>query len=66
MSISSVMMGNNASCKIVGIGIVQIKMFDGVVRTLFNVRHVPHLKRNIISLSILIQKDTSTPVKVEF
>ena len=50
------MMRNNASCKIVGIGTVRIKMFDGVIRTLGNVRHVPHLKRNMISLSILDSK----------
>ena len=31
-------------------------MFDGVVRTLGNVRYVPHLKRNMISLSILDSK----------
>ena len=28
-------------------------MFDGVVRTLGDVRHVPNLKRNLISLSTL-------------
>ena len=28
-------------------------MADGVIRTLTNVRHVPELKRNLISLSIL-------------
>jgi hypothetical protein len=27
-----VLMGNNASCKIVGIGSIKIKMFDGIVR----------------------------------
>ena len=51
------MMGNNASCKIARIGTVRIKIFDGVVRTLGNVRHVPHLKRNMISLSILDSKE---------
>ena len=35
---------------------IQIKMFDGVVRTLGNMRHIPHLKRNMISLSILDSK----------
>ncbi|KAG8499930.1 hypothetical protein CXB51_006489 [Gossypium anomalum] len=29
-----VLMGNNASCKIVGVGTIKVKMFDGVVRTL--------------------------------
>ena len=56
MSTCVVVMGNNASCKITGIGIVRIKMFDGVVRTLGNMRHVPHLKRNMISLSFLDSK----------
>ena len=51
-----VVMGNNASCKIVGIGMVRIKMFDGVVRTLGDVRHIPDLKRNLISLSTLDSK----------
>ncbi|KAG8498902.1 hypothetical protein CXB51_005261 [Gossypium anomalum] len=29
-----VLMGNNASCKIAGVGTIKVKMFDGVVRTL--------------------------------
>ena len=49
-------MGNNASCKVAGIGIVHIKMFDGVVRTLGDVKHVLDLKRNLISLSTLDTK----------
>ena len=49
----SVTMGNDATCKVVGIGKVQIKMFDGVVRTLSEVRHVPNLKKNLISLGTL-------------
>ncbi|KAG8479428.1 hypothetical protein CXB51_029898 [Gossypium anomalum] len=51
-----VLMGNNASCKIAGVGTIKVKMFDGVVRTLSNVRHVPELKRNLISLSTLDSK----------
>ncbi|KAG8475529.1 hypothetical protein CXB51_032298 [Gossypium anomalum] len=46
-----VLMGNNASCKITGVGTIKVKMFDGVVRTLSDVRHVPELKRNLILLS---------------
>jgi hypothetical protein len=38
-------MGNDISCKNVGIGRIKIKMFDGIVRTLTDVRHVPDLKR---------------------
>ena len=43
-------LGNNASCKVVGIGTVHIKMFDGVVYTLDDVRHIPDLKRNLRTL----------------
>ncbi|KAG8482499.1 hypothetical protein CXB51_024054 [Gossypium anomalum] len=51
-----VLMGNNASCKIAGVGTIKVKMFDGVVRTISDVRHVPELKRNLISLSTLDSK----------
>ncbi|KAG8478019.1 hypothetical protein CXB51_027833 [Gossypium anomalum] len=51
-----VLMRNNASCKIAGVGTIKVKMFDGVVRTLSDVRHVPELKRNLISLSTLDSK----------
>ena len=47
---------NNASCKIVGIRIVQIKITDGVVKTLGRVRYVRNLKRNTIFFSILDSK----------
>ena len=60
-----VLMGNNASCKVVGIGTVRIRMFDGVVRTLGDIKHAPDLKRNVISLSTLDKKGTNTLVKVE-
>ena len=46
-------MGNNASCKITGIGSVRLKMSDGIIRELDNVRHIPELKKNLISLSML-------------
>lgn len=51
-----VMMGNNIPCKIASICNIRIKIFDGMVGTLGNVRHVPNLKRYIISLSILDSK----------
>ena len=44
---------NNASFKIVGIETGRIKMFDGVVKTLGDVRHIPDPKRNLISLNTL-------------
>jgi hypothetical protein len=48
-----VTMGNGAHCKIIGIGNIRIKMFDGVVRTLCDVRHVPEVENNLISVDIL-------------
>ena len=50
---SYVLMSNDASCKVVGIGNIIIKMFDGVVRTLCDVRHVLDLQKNLISLGTL-------------
>ena len=49
-------MGNNATCKVASSATVHIKMFNGVVRTLSDIRHVPDLKRNLISLSTLDAK----------
>ena len=51
-----VFMGNNASSKIIDIGTFIIKMFDEVIKTLADVRHVPDLKKNLISLSTLDSK----------
>lgn len=36
-----------------GVGTVQLRMFDGIVRILENVRHVPELKKSLILLSEL-------------
>ena len=36
-----VFLGDNHSCKIVGVGSVKINIFDGVIRTITDVRHVP-------------------------
>ena len=49
-------MGNNASCKVVGSRIARFRIFDGVVHTLGEVKHVPDLKRNLITLSTLDAK----------
>lgn len=46
----SVLIGNGAVCKTIGIWTIKIKTFDGIVRTLSDVRHVPDLKKNLISL----------------
>jgi len=49
----TVLMGNDMACKIVGIGTIKIKMYDGIVRTLTEVRHVSKLKKNLISTGAL-------------
>ena len=49
-------MGNNAQYNVTGISTLKIKNHDGVARTLSNVRHVPDLKRNLISLGTLESK----------
>ena len=44
-------MCNNSSCKIAEIGTIKIKMFNGIIQTLIDVRHILDLKRHLISLS---------------
>jgi hypothetical protein len=48
-----VRMGEDNPCDIVGVGSVQIKAHDGMTRTLQNVRYIPGMSRNLISLSTL-------------
>ncbi|KAH9717011.1 hypothetical protein KPL71_021670 [Citrus sinensis] len=47
--------GNNLACKIAGIGTVSLKMYDGMTRDLKQVRFVPDLRRNLISLGMIDQ-----------
>ena len=50
-------MGNdhpcNIECNIEVIGTVRVKMVDGIIRELKEVRYVPQLKRNLISVGTL-------------
>ena len=55
-SASSVLGFDNSPCKIEGIGSVRIKMFDGTIKTLTDVRYIPKMKRNLISMSALDAK----------
>jgi hypothetical protein len=48
-----VRMGDDNPCDIVGVGSVQIKAHDGMARSLQNVRYIPGMTRNLISLSTL-------------
>ena len=48
-----VVMGNDQSCPIEGVGLVKIRMFDGVLRTLQEVKYIPQVRKNLISLGTL-------------
>ncbi|KAK6242410.1 hypothetical protein SCA6_007799 [Theobroma cacao] len=47
-----VYMGVNGECLVVGVGEIKIKMFDGCVLTISDVRHVPALKKSLLSLGM--------------
>jgi len=49
-------MENDAACQMIGIGTVRIKMFDGVVKDLTDVRYIPQMKKNIISVGVVEPK----------
>ncbi|KAG1368365.1 hypothetical protein COCNU_14G008330 [Cocos nucifera] len=49
----SVILGDDHSCKVAGIGTIRVGMFDGMVRTLTNVKHISELKKNLVSLGYL-------------
>ena len=46
-------MDNDSSSKIIGIDTIKVRIFDGVVRTLSNVKYVPKLRKSLISLRVL-------------
>ncbi|KAK2967143.1 hypothetical protein RJ640_006112 [Escallonia rubra] len=49
--------------EVMGIDTIKIKMFDGIVRTLDDVRYIPDLKKNLISLGTLDFIDCSISIK---
>jgi len=49
----TVVMGDDCPCHMKGIGTVLTKMFDWMVRELNDVRYVPQLKRNLITIGAL-------------
>ena len=52
----NVSMANSVVCKAVGIGSIKIRTHDGKFCTLNEVRHVPSMTKNLISLSLLDSK----------
>lgn len=49
----NVLLGNNKACKIVGIGSIKLKLADGTEKVLTDVRHIPELKWNLVSVGML-------------
>jgi len=48
----SVVISDDRPCTMKGICMIDIKIFDVMVRELKDVRYVPQLKRNLISVSV--------------
>ena len=58
-----VFLGNNKSCKIKGIVTIRIRLHNALEKVMTNVRCIPELKRNLISLGVL--DDLGYTVKLE-
>ncbi|KAG8503541.1 hypothetical protein CXB51_001510 [Gossypium anomalum] len=52
-----VFMGNDVLCKITGVGTIKVKMFDGVVRTLSDVRHGSTITDDVSVASFSLSDD---------
>ncbi|KAG6394524.1 hypothetical protein SASPL_145113 [Salvia splendens] len=52
----NITMANSVVCKVVAIGSIKIRTHDGVFGTLNDVRHVPQMTKNLISLSTFDSK----------
>ncbi|KAH9762162.1 Integrase catalytic domain-containing protein [Citrus sinensis] len=61
----SVYMGDDHALEIAGIGTIKIKMFDGIIRTIGEVRHVNGLKKNLLSLGQIDNHGCKTHVENE-
>ena len=48
-----VIMDNDQTCEILGKGKIKLKLHDGTIHFLNEVRFVPKLKRNLISVGLL-------------
>ena len=59
-------MGDDRPCNMEEIGIVLTKIFDRIVRGLKEVRYVPQLKRNLISVGALEALGLEYPLEIVF
>ncbi|KAK8950923.1 hypothetical protein KSP39_PZI003023 [Platanthera zijinensis] len=46
-------MGNDQTCCTIGVGSILIRMHDGAMRELTEVRHVPNIRKNLLSVGAL-------------
>ena len=49
----SVSLGDDHPCRVAGVGAIRVRMYDGVIWILINMKHVSELKKNLISLGYL-------------
>lgn len=50
--LGSVLMGNDQVCEVEGIGTVKLRIHDGSCKILSDIRYIPQLKRNLVSLGM--------------
>ncbi|XP_019057165.1 PREDICTED: uncharacterized protein LOC109116374, partial [Tarenaya hassleriana] len=58
-----VYMGNNDALQATGIGSIRLRCHDGTTRILTEVRYVPNLKKNLISLGTLESKGYTVTIR---
>ena len=58
--------GDDHSCKVEGICTIYVKMFDGIVWELKEVRYIPQLKMNLISIGALKAFDLEESIRDVF
>ena len=56
ISQGSVILGNDQTCEVKGVGSIKLKVMDGSIKVLTEVRYIPQIKRNLISLGLLESK----------
>lgn len=54
--LGSVLLDNDQVCQVEGMGDIKLRIHDGSIKILSDVRYVPDLKRNLISLGVLESK----------
>jgi hypothetical protein len=52
---SSVLMGNGSHASVRGVGTVDLKFTSGKIVQLKNVQHVPTIRKNLVSVSLLLR-----------